>query len=192
MIELLPARSSSSTHRDDDASYIFGVMAVTMDNWELLLDSGCHTHVTTLDDDRGIEVPGEPPPLRVATGTPLETNGNIQVDLTVDGVDAAGQQMKLKMIRCNVTRALVSVGQLCEEGYSLAMNKHGGLMVSPTGVQTNLVKKGRFFYLRASTVEAPTVRPSGRKHRAVMMADAETPPVADEDGELPQVNPERQ
>ena len=116
MIELLPNHSTSNTHPDDDAEYIFGVMAVTVnslsqDNWDLLLDSGCHTHDTTLDDDRGKEVPGEPPPLRVATGTPLEKNGYIQVDLTVDGVDAAGQKMKLKMIKCTVTRALVSVGQ---------------------------------------------------------------------------------
>ena len=58
MIELLPNHSASNTHPDDDAEYIFGVMAVTVnslsqDSWDLLLDSGCHTHVTTLDDDRG-------------------------------------------------------------------------------------------------------------------------------------------
>ena len=149
------------------------------DKWDLLLDSGCHTHVTTLDDDRGPTVAGDVPPLRVATGKPLETNGKIQVDLTVDGKDAAGQQMRMKMIRCNVTRALVSVGQLCEEGYSIAMNKNGGLMVSPTGAKTVLVKKGRFFYLRASTREAPTARPLGRG--AVLMADAEMPEAGAED-----------
>ncbi len=58
MIELLPTRSTSSTHPDDGAEYIFGVMAVTVnslsqDNWDLLLDSVCHTHVTTFNDDRG-------------------------------------------------------------------------------------------------------------------------------------------
>ncbi len=68
---------------------------------------------------------------------------------------------------------------MCEEGYSIAMNKNGGLMVPPTGAKTVLVKKGRFFYLRASTREAPTARPLGRG--AVLMAHAEVPEAGAED-----------
>ena len=191
MIEMLPSRHTiyrrDTYTLNDDSEYIFALTTAAQEAgnqapWDLLLDSGCHTHVTTYDDDRGPAVEGERvPPLRVATGKPLNTNGQIEVDLTVDGKSAAGQKMRMKMIRCDVTRALVSVGQLCEEGYSIAMNANGGLLISPTGVQTALVKKGRFYYLRASMPEAPAAWPSGRG--AVLMADAEMPEAGAEDEE---------
>ncbi len=90
-------------------------------------------HVTTFKDRSGVVISGDGPILRATTGEQLETNGTIQVDLKLDGSPDDSRDMSLVMTRGRVTRPLVTVGHTCDEGYSVGMNKYGGIIIDPDG-----------------------------------------------------------
>ena len=126
------------TTDDDDGEDILNVAQWEEIDIEVTLDSGCCKHVLPAEDVVSYTIQ-EPPGSRrgsnfiVGNGQRVPTEGQVHLNLGVDAGQGNFQQVTSLFQVADLTRPIMSVSQVCEQGKRCVFEKDHALVITAEG-----------------------------------------------------------
>ena len=128
--------------------------------FEVALDSGSIVHVCSSTDAPGYDVRESAGSKRgqkftVGNGGKMENQGEFDLNLAT----SAGLQVKSTFQVCKVTRPLMSVGRMCDEGHTVTFDKERAIVRNADGKEiARFERRGGGLYTCKMVLKAPFAR----------------------------------
>ena len=135
---------------------------------EVTLDSGCCRHVLPAESAPGYLIQDSPGSRRganfvVGNGQRVPNEGQVCLNLEAHTDSDANQSVQSVFQVADLTRPLMSVSQICEQGHKCVFDKDHALVVSAQGETLVRFEKRSGLYVATMTLKAPS--PFGRPAR---------------------------
>ena len=146
-------------------------VALNVDAWqdqdiEIILDSGCCRHVLAADEAPGYPVHDSPGSRRgqnfiVGNGAPVPNEGQVCLNLEADIGKGETKAVSSVFQVADLNRPLMSVSQVCDNGYRCVFEKDHALILSPAGEVAGRFVRRSGLYVATTKLKAPA--PFGRQ-----------------------------
>jgi len=127
---------------------------------KVVLDSGAGAHVMNKRDCPGYEVKESPmtksgAAFKAANGTVIKNYGEVRVEMVAKDSHGGVHNISSKFEAADVTRALWSVGLICDAGLDVKFTKTRASVVNPQGVEVCAFHRENGLYVAAVKIRNP-------------------------------------
>ena len=127
---------------------------------KVVLDSGAGAHVMNKDDCPGYEIRESPmtksgAAFKAANGSSIRNYGEVRVEMVAQDSKGKTHNISSKFEAADVTRALWSVGLICDAGLDVKFSKSKATVVSPTGEELCVFNRENGLYIANVKIRNP-------------------------------------
>jgi len=127
---------------------------------KVVLDSGAGAHVMNKHDCPGYEIKESPmtkagAAFKAANGSPIKNYGEVRVEMVAQDSNGMSHNISSKFEAADVTRALWSVGLICDAGLDVKFNKKQASVMNSSGVEMCVFNRENGLYVANVKVRNP-------------------------------------
>jgi hypothetical protein len=127
---------------------------------KVVLDSGAGAHVMNKNDCPGYEIKESPmtragAEFKAANGSTIRNYGEVRVEMVARDSKGGAHNITSKFEAADVTRALWSVGLICDAGLDVKFNKSRASVIDANGVELCAFNRENGLYMASVKIRNP-------------------------------------